>query len=61
MRKSKRSKRFNFLLKIYLEGACLMLDGKEFHKLMSREKKLFERGRVRPNKETRLSARRSGV
>ena len=55
MRKGKGRTDFSFLLKIYREGACLMSDGKELHKLMCREKKLLERVRVRPKAETILA------
>ena len=56
MRKEERSNRFSYLLNVDREGASLISDGKEFHKMTCREKKLLERVSVRPMEETSLAS-----
>ena len=43
-----------FFLTVGREGASLISDGKEFHKMMCREKKSLDRVSVRPMEEASL-------
>ena len=46
---------FSFLLKIYRDEACLISDGKVFHKLMCLEKTFLKWVHVRPMEERSLA------